>query len=765
MAIRGLHNMLPSPVGKWLSGLPNSMKGSRLRRTTQFMNLKRWLCSSLLVAVSVAPVFAGTNDDSETKNGPAANTANTSNAAEPAAAPASPNPSPAPSPSLSPAAAVGNANVNALLNVLVTKGVLASTEANAIRNAAPNAEFQLLLEALSRKGILNAADLSAAANPSAAATPAPDAEPVVSSTLSSSSSGTTAEASSEPQTQTQPGPGQPVPSRVAGELPHTPPAVITAVTPVRVFPIDAPKTGGLAGIKAGPITLAPYGFIKATAVHDSSDPDGDDFPFPGIWLNSGNILSTGPTKDPEFHIKARSTRFGLNLELPDASKNLTLTGKIEGDFEGNFSEVDNRDVTSIRSNMPQLRLAFLRLDYHASEHTDIFFVGGQDWTLFGSGALMNIVETTFNGAFWGNTYGRSPQMRGGFIQTLDQPHHVNLEGQVGIMMPSSGQIEKLGSLELAGQIGQGEREGADSDRPEWEGRAALSYQIDPAKGVAPAQIALAGFRARRTSIVPNSSYLCDGGENVLACSLESAFPNGFQASSTQWGGQIVAQIPTRWFTLVATAYKGGDLRFYFGGQINSYFTDTGNLTAISGPANGLNGYVTADGGPLAAAGGAVLGCTAVLVDGACPTGSAVIAAQRPIRSFGGFVQLGLPISRWFNANPKGHNAGWQLQFTLGKDQVVDRDLNNPNGSFCGLGLNNCNPFGSSVNNAAPLPLLMGKSAIGTLYYKINTWATFGFEQSIYATRIFDHVNLYTIAGAGSNEWQDHRTEFGPIFTF
>jgi len=24
---------------------------------------------------------------------------------------------------------------------------------------------------------------------------------------------------------------------------------------------------------------------------------------------------------------------------------------------------------------------------------------------------------------------------------------------------------------------------------------------------------------------------------------------------------------------------------------------------------------------------------------------------------------------------------------------------------------------------------------------------------------------YTIAGHPSNEWQDHRTEFGPIFTF
>jgi hypothetical protein len=630
------------------------------------------------------------------------------------------------------------------------KGVLAPSEANAIRNASPTAQFQALVEVLSRKGVLSAADL-AAANPTpqpAAATPAPDAELAVSSSLA------TAEASP----QTQAGPGQPIPSRVAGELAPSPPAVIPAVTPVRVFPIDAPKSGALAGIKAGPITLAPYGFIKATVVHDSSDPDGDDFPFPGIWLNAGtnSTFNTGPTEDPEVHVKARSTRFGMNFEWPDISPKLTLTGKIEGDFEGNFSEVDNRDVTSIRNNEPQLRLAFVRMDYHASDATDIFFVGGQDWTLFGSGALMNIVETTFNGAFWGNIYTRSPQLRVGFIQTLEKEHKVNLEGQFGVMMPSSGQILKLGDAAgngLAAQLGQGEREGADADRPEWEGRAALSYQIDPAKGVAPAQIAFAGFRSRRTSIVPNSSYaFADCGTlaaNTLDCSLQSAFPNGFQASSTQWGGQIVAQVPTRWFTLTATAYKGGDLRFYLGGQLNTYATDTGGLTAVSGS------YVTADGGPLAAAGGAVLGCTAALVAGACPTGDAVVAPQRPIRAFGGFVQLGLPLSRWFNADPKGHNAGWQLHFTLGKDQAVDRDLNNP--GFSGT-----------------LPLLMGKSAIATLYYKLNTWASFAFEQSIYATRLEDHLGsasvgcsvlCYTIDGVSSNEWQDHRTEFGPIFTF
>jgi hypothetical protein len=104
--------------------------------------------------------------------------------------------------------------------------------------------------------------------------------------------------------------------------------VVGAVIPVRVFPIDAPKTGGLAGIKAGPITLAPYGFIKATVVHDSSDPNGDDFPFPGIWLTAGpnSTFNTGPTKDPEVHVKARSTRFGLNVEWPDMQDRGGLRG-------------------------------------------------------------------------------------------------------------------------------------------------------------------------------------------------------------------------------------------------------------------------------------------------------------------------------------------------------------------------------------------------------------------------------------------------------
>jgi hypothetical protein len=521
--------------------------------------------------------------------------------------------------------------------------------------------------------------------------------------------------------------------------------VIPAIAPLRVFGGDPPKKDGLVpAFKMGPVKMTPYGFIKATAVHDSSDPNGDDFPFVGLFLTSTSALSTGPTKDPEFHIKARSTRIGANLEWPDSSPKLTLTGRIEGDYEGNFSEVDNRDVSSIRSNSFQLRLAYVRMDYAVSDKTDLFFEGGQDWTLFGSTALPNILETTFLGAFYGDIYTRSPQFMVGAVQKLGGSANFKLLPTFAIMMPSSGQIEKLaGTLAgFEGQIGQGEREGADADRPEYEGRLALQFQLDKAPGVAPAQIFWSGFHSRRASIVPTSAYLCDGGSAAtsLTCSLEAAFPNGFQASSKQYGNQLALQLPTRWFTLVASGYKGGDLRFFFGGQVNGYVTDQGGLS-------GLTSYVPLD-GVVAASGPTALTCNVALVGGVCPsTANVVVAPEHPVRSFGGFINLGLPLSRYFNADPKGHNAGWQLYLHAGKDQVVDRDITNPN--FIGA-----------------LPLAMGKMFAATLYYKLNPWCTFAIEQSNYATRLDKATGAsYTIAGRSSNEWEDNRTEFGPVFTF
>ena len=268
------------------------------------------------------------------------------------------------------------------------EGSLAPSEARELENAAPDAEFNLLIEALTRKGVIATATcrppmLQAQRQPQRL-------EPIVA--VASASSPLALPRSTSAQAATKP-----AAPAVRG--------VVPAVAPLRVLPVDPPVKDGLyAAFKMGAVKMTPYGFIKASAARDSSSPNGDDFPFVGLFLGSTSILSTGPTEDPEFHLKARSTRFGTNIEWPDISSKIVLTGRIEADFEGNFSEVDDRDVSSIRSNELQLRLAYARLDYNASDKTDFYFEGGQDWTLFGSSALPNIFETTFLGAYYGDIY-------------------------------------------------------------------------------------------------------------------------------------------------------------------------------------------------------------------------------------------------------------------------------------------------------------------------------------------------------------------------
>jgi hypothetical protein len=627
-----------------------------------------------------------------------------------------------------------------LVRVLVTKGLMTEYEALEIAASDSNQQRTTLALVLRKKGILTNAELENIIGPALAKStatelalhpanlnPAPAIQPVAA----------TAVPAPVP-------PATPGPSAAPQALTATPPpapTVIAAVAPVRVLPLDPPVKDGLVpAFKAGAVKITPYGFLKATGVNDTSSPNGDDFPFVGIFLGSTSVLNTGPTADPEFHLKARATRLGANFEWPDVSPKLTFTGRVEADYEGNFSEVDNRDVSSIRSNAFQLRLAYVRMDYAATNKTDVFFEGGQDWTLFGSSALPNLLETTFLGAYYGDVWERSPQIRSGFIQKLGGSRNFKFSPEVAIMMPSTGQIEKLGSLGLEGQIAQAEREGADSDRPELEARAVLQFQLDKAPAVAPAQLIWSGFYARRRSITTSSDYgtptaSCSANPEICA-TYQAAFPAGFTNSSKLYGNQLAVQLPTRWATLVASAYFGGDMRFFFGGQVNSFYTNTAGL---SNPIT----FASVDGGPLAAAGAPTLGTNAA--------GQVVVAPQQPIRSFGGFVNLGLPLSRWFNANPKGHNAGWQLYLHAGKDQVLHSDLTNPNA-------------GAIANTLSPLPLLMGKLFAVTLYYKVNPWCTFAIEQSIYASRLAPGIN-YTIAGVPSNEWQDHRTEFGPVFTF
>lgn len=208
-----------------------------------------------------------------------------------------------------------------------------------------------------------------------------------------------------------------------------------------------------------------------------------------------------------------------------------------------------------------------------------------------------------------------------------------------------------------------------------QARAVFQWQLDHAKGVAPAQIIFSGVDGQRTAIVLASA---------VPAAYAAAFPRGVEVNSTRWGGTTEIQLPTRWFTLVGNA-----------------------------------------------------------------AGVPVVAPQRPVRTNGGFANLGLPLSRWFNANPTGRNAGWQLYLHYGIDQVDAGDL-----------------FHVTEGGAVAYRA-RSRLAAATIYYKVNPWCTFAFERSLYTT-IGDPTLagvFVKVAGTPSREWNDRRDEFGPVFTF
>jgi hypothetical protein len=188
---------------------------------------------------------------------------------------------------------------------------------------------------------------------------------------------------------------------------------IPAVAPLRVLPIDLPKQGGMIpDIKLGSGgNLKIYGFLKATAVSDTASSGGatfgsNDFPLP--LLLGGD---TGPTSDPQFHIKARSARFGSQFEWVPKNSSFTVTGKVEGDFEADYTDVNNRNISSARSSQFGVRLAYMRLDTKLGA-LPWFAQFGQDWLLVSS-TLPSLFETTGLALGMGALWERSPLFKTG----------------------------------------------------------------------------------------------------------------------------------------------------------------------------------------------------------------------------------------------------------------------------------------------------------------------------------------------------------------
>ena len=575
----------------------------------------------------------------------------------------------------------GSNSTDPLVRVLLTKGLLTTEEARSITMKASPAEQRDRLATLLRdKGVISASEFEAVR------TVAPN-ENVALKTMNADYRSS-------------------APEKPAAAPQPSPPTVIAAVAPVRLLGIDTPKREGLIpDIRLGTgARLKLYGIFKTSFIHDSSSPQGNDFPLPLL------AADTGPNNSPEFHLRARGLRLGANFEWLDPAPKITLTGKIEFDFEGDFTRANNRNISSIRSSQPSIRLAWVRIDRRFNDKTSAFALFGQDWAPFVSSTMPNMIENTnFGGLGYGAAYTRIPQARFGFNHKFGGWRDFRFGPEIAIVLPAFGDLP----TDVTNQTGFGERQGADSQQPGVQGRAVFQWQLKKAASVSPAQFIVSFEHGRRRAIVTAA--------NVPAA-FRAAFPSGAEVGSSSNGFSVEMQLPTRFVTVVSKYYDGSDLRFFFAGQLLSNFNDTARLTGTASAAS-IDGASTVVFGLL--------------------NGLPVVAPQRPVRGQGGFIQFGFPLSRIFNADPKGRNAGWTAYLYYGDDQATARDARR---------------FGA---RGARSDLFSGN-----IQYKWNQWITFAYEQGYYRTRADNRAGILPLfRGIPSFTAHNIRSEFAAIFTF
>ena len=696
--------------------------------------------------------------------------------------------------------AASPAQPGAMVQVFVAKGYLTPDEAASIlQGAATQTEAnERMLKVFLAKGMLTQEEYLRASG--GAAAPSAESGPGGARVMNASASVNSGAATS-PTVMTPPVPPArlaewPVSSMNIGYDPSdgasADASVIPAIAPVRVLPIGLPKdpAGIIPDIKLGSgAMLNVYGFIKATAIYDRTNSGGsttgsNDFPLP-LLLNTGNG-DTGPDSGSQFRIKDRSTRWGANFFYPMSGPNLTLTGKIEMDFEGDYTTIGNRNVSSIRSSQVSLRLAWARIDGKLGD-VPWFALFGQDWTPLASSTQFDLVESSQSGAFFGNTYERVPQFRTG-LQFSAGKLRIQPEFAITLSAFGDNNLNTSASSALFGALGQiptgfqnQNREGAvlgeASGQPGLHGRLVFDFPLNSGwKGVPNAELVVSGGHAEATYIVPVGNIpetaitslttptdATPVGLSSTACSTVTAagfsircyYPTGLTMNVPQNMFTAEWQLPTPWVTFVGKYYRGGDMRFMFGGLLNSAFRDDlvgpgGTAVApIAIPGGFASLLCTVGTTGCSAAGTANLSLTQNVyalsgdpVTFSAVGGSAVVDPYRPIRGQGGFAQLGFPLSRIFGANPEGLNSGWSMYVGYGVDSAYARDVIRANGN--GLNRDDYVPF--------------------SLRYKLNKWAQLVEEVTWYDTRTADNVRAL-FRGVDAHVNHDIRQEFGTIFTF
>ncbi len=519
------------------------------------------------------------------------------------------------------------------------------------------------------------------------------------------------------------------------------PAVVPAVAPLRVLPIDVPKQGGLIpDIKLGSgANMKLYGFFKASAVSDTASSGGptfgsQDFPLPLL------LADTGPTSDPQVHIKARSFRIGSQFEWVPKNSNIVVTARVEADYEGDFTNQNSVNISSPRNGQLRTRLAWARLDTKLGGSLPWFAEFGQDWTLYSS-TLPGLFETTGTAISMGALWERAPMFRTGV-----QFHSGGLKVQpeFAIVLPVAG----TSALTDEQRARFGDRAGPESNQPALESRVVFQFPLSTSwQGVVPAQIIFSGHHARINEIIPFGNLPTTvipgaAGCGTATCSIRGFFPTGLQIDHPQNIWTAEAQLPTPWVTVTGKYYQGGDLRFPFGGQLNDVFNDLNGAFSIPGT---LAPGVTVATVTALDSRTVLFGCAGATGTGAtfnCNGNPIVAQSFRPVRGLGGFFEASFPLSRIFNFDSEGHNSGWVLHLSYGTDRATARDVRR-----------------SGANGLARTDL---DSA--SLTYRLNKWVTFVQETSYINTRAANHGGKI-FRGIPATQAHSWRNEFGTIFTF
>ena len=599
---------------------------------------------------------------------------------------------------------------NPLVRLLQSKGIITEQEALQISHAASAAEAeQRLARLLLAKGVISQQEYDQTVTTLGASSLPSDAAPRVANAAAhpadlagvSTPSVTPGTAATRDAVAVNAGGER---RAGAGGSPQQEPKVVAAVAPLRVLPITVPKKEGLIpDLKLGSgARLRPYGFFKISAAEQTASHGGrvfgsNDFPQGPLLLGD-----TGPDGDPQFHIKDRALRLGVDFEWPDLAKNLTLTGKLEFDFEGNFTNGNNRNISANRSSQPSLRLAWVRMDTRLGG-TPVFVQFGQDWSIFGSSTLMDLFETTGFGFAQGNLYERMPMFRTGVQFGKGD---FKFQPEFAIALSSFGEP----GLDVDQRTRFGGRVGPESNQPELQTRLVFQFPLSHAPGVVPAQIIFSADHARRAEIVERSV--------LPAGPILAAFPQGVQLESDRNAWSAEVQLPTPFITVVGKYYRGGDLRYYFMGQFNDVFTDLGRATPL----------------------GSALSFAGRTIPFGLLNGQVVAANLEPVMGQGGFLQLGFPLSRLFGAEPGTRAAGWTFYLTYGLDSAFAKDAVRANG------------------------LLRTDHGSAQLRYKINQWVSFVDEVTYLDTRTAGSITKL-FRGVPVHVAHAWRNEFGTIFTF